>query len=212
MRPRCRKHGTNHWPCRPFSAELWGATPLIKRTRCRMRKPKKPSNAPPSARPVRLPCPHDTLDRIAEALERLSPKSTARVDFKAADAFVWQADGTPHTGAAGQSRRDGPAQGHRPRPRHADREHRAIRERAAGQQCAALGRPRHGQIIPGQGRPCQRECGIEKARQPEADRNPPRGYREPAGSDGAAAAGALSLHRLLRRPVVRSARTPPTSR
>jgi predicted AAA+ superfamily ATPase len=38
--------------------------------------------------------PQETLDRIAEALERLSPRSTARVDFKAADAFVWQADGT----------------------------------------------------------------------------------------------------------------------
>jgi predicted AAA+ superfamily ATPase len=36
----------------------------------------------------------DTLDRIAAALERLSPKTDASVDFKAADAFVWQADGT----------------------------------------------------------------------------------------------------------------------
>ena len=59
-----------------------------------MRKPKKAvkRSAKRPARQTALP--PDTLDRIAEALERLSPKSTARVDFKAADAFVWQADGT----------------------------------------------------------------------------------------------------------------------
>jgi len=35
----------------------------------------------------------ETLDRIAAALERLSPQSSNHIDFKAADAFVWQADG-----------------------------------------------------------------------------------------------------------------------
>ena len=63
-----------------------------------MRKPKKPAKRS-AKRPARQAALsksllQETLDRIAEALERLSPKSTARVDFKAADAFVWQADGT----------------------------------------------------------------------------------------------------------------------
>ena len=68
-----------------------------------MRKPKK--TAPRAAkRPARqisrskppksqVSLPKDTLDRIAEALERLSPTTGASVNFKAADAFVWQADG-----------------------------------------------------------------------------------------------------------------------
>jgi predicted AAA+ superfamily ATPase len=34
-----------------------------------------------------------TLSRIADALERLSPKGAARTDFTAADAFVWLASG-----------------------------------------------------------------------------------------------------------------------
>lgn len=68
-----------------------------------MRKAKKPTKrvakrparkAPPATAPIAAPLQPDTLDRIAEALERLSPKSASRVDFKAADAFVWQADGT----------------------------------------------------------------------------------------------------------------------
>jgi len=35
-----------------------------------------------------------TLDRIAAALERLSPTRQTKADFDSADAFVWQADGT----------------------------------------------------------------------------------------------------------------------
>jgi predicted AAA+ superfamily ATPase len=35
----------------------------------------------------------DTLNRIAAALERLSPAAAPALDFKAADAFIWQADG-----------------------------------------------------------------------------------------------------------------------
>jgi hypothetical protein len=52
----------------------------------------KASKSQASKLPVTLN--QDTLDRIAAALERLSPKTDASVDFKAADAFVWQADGT----------------------------------------------------------------------------------------------------------------------
>src|SRR5438045_1362109 len=35
----------------------------------------------------------DTLRRIAEALERLSPRAPAAADLSAADAFVWHPDG-----------------------------------------------------------------------------------------------------------------------
>jgi predicted AAA+ superfamily ATPase len=57
-----------------------------------MRKPKKPAKGTGSRRP--RPADSDaTLLRIASALERLSPAASPRVDFKAADAFIWQADG-----------------------------------------------------------------------------------------------------------------------
>src|SRR5690349_11693560 len=45
---------------------------------------------------VRRPKPvasDDTLGRIAAALERLSPGPASAADFRAADAFIWQADG-----------------------------------------------------------------------------------------------------------------------
>ena len=36
----------------------------------------------------------ETLMRIANALERLAPRSEAKVDFSAADAFIWQPHGS----------------------------------------------------------------------------------------------------------------------
>jgi predicted AAA+ superfamily ATPase len=57
-----------------------------------MRKPKKPAKRAGNRRP-RPADSDDTLIRIASALERLSPAPTPRIDFKAADAFIWQADG-----------------------------------------------------------------------------------------------------------------------
>ena len=63
-----------------------------------MRKVKKPAkgaktrNAAPAKRKATPPAP-DTLDRIAAALERLSPSTAGKPDFGAADAFVWHADG-----------------------------------------------------------------------------------------------------------------------
>ena len=64
----------------------------------------------------------------------------------------------PRPGHPRQPRRDGPAQGHRPRARHADGKYRAFRARLAGQQRAALGRARHGQVVAGQGRACGGQC------------------------------------------------------
>jgi predicted AAA+ superfamily ATPase len=57
-----------------------------------MRKPKKPAKGARNRRP-RPADSDDTLIRIASALERLSPAASPRIDFKAADAFIWQADG-----------------------------------------------------------------------------------------------------------------------
>ena len=49
-------------------------------------------------------------------------------------------------------------------------------------------------------------ASVAQGRPAQAGRNPPRGHREPAGADGAAARRALPLHRVLRRPVVRRRR------
>ena len=47
----------------------------------------------PVTNPILAADPTDFLQRIAEALERLSPRPDALADFSAADAFVWHADG-----------------------------------------------------------------------------------------------------------------------
>ena len=75
------------------------------------------------------------------------------------------------------------AQGHRPRARHAGRKHRAFRQRPARQQRAALGRARHGQVVAGEGGACRRQRRRARRRAAEADRDPPRGHREPARAD-----------------------------
>ncbi len=63
-----------------------------------MRKARKPAKSAPR-RPASRTKPKaailspDTLDRIAAALERLSPVPNPKPDFSAADAFAWHADG-----------------------------------------------------------------------------------------------------------------------
>jgi predicted AAA+ superfamily ATPase len=65
-----------------------------------MRKAKKPARkaakpaAASRATPAKRNLSPDMLDRIAAALERLSPVPNRAPDFRAADAFVWHADGT----------------------------------------------------------------------------------------------------------------------
>ncbi len=112
-------------------------------------------------------------------------------------------------GQARQPRRDVAAQGHRARARRAGGEHRALRQGAAGQQRAVVGRARHGQVVAGQGLACRGQCRLrrqEPARPAQADRNPPRGHREPARADGADPQLARALHRVLRRPFLRRRR------
>jgi predicted AAA+ superfamily ATPase len=62
-----------------------------------MRKAKKPAKRAPArtaarGKPKAANLPPDTLDRIAAALERLSPAPVPKPDFGTADAFVWHAD------------------------------------------------------------------------------------------------------------------------
>jgi predicted AAA+ superfamily ATPase len=68
-----------------------------------MRKARKPtksartrtaSRGKPASTPAMAALSPETLDRIAAALERLSPVPNASPDFRAADAFVWHAAGS----------------------------------------------------------------------------------------------------------------------
>ena len=126
------------------------------------------------------------LARIAAALERMSPPPQPAPDLAAADAFVWM------TGpdrlepvAPRRPRRHRPARRGRPRPRHAARQHPAVRPRLSGQQRAALGRARHGQVEPRQGG--ARRGGARGARPAEADRAASRGPAVDRPAAGAAA-------------------------
>jgi hypothetical protein len=61
----------------------------------KVKKPAKRAKARPAApaRPKTAKLSPDTLDRIANALERLSPAAGRKPDFGGAEAFVWHADG-----------------------------------------------------------------------------------------------------------------------
>jgi hypothetical protein len=87
---------------------------------------------------------HALAQRIAEALERLAPPPPPPIDLHAADAFVWHPANirlvpVPRVSRVNIDLLKG-------------REHAALRPRSAGQQRDAVGLPRHGQILPGQGR------------------------------------------------------------
>src|SRR6187551_804996 len=53
----------------------------------------KPKSMPKSKSPSNLTGGTDLLERIAGALERLAPKTTARPDLTVADAYVWHPNG-----------------------------------------------------------------------------------------------------------------------
>ena len=119
----------------------------------------------PAAAGRRPPTSDDTLIRIAAALERLSPGTAPHIDFRAADAFIWQADGHKLTPVPRVNRMELELLKGIDRMRDTLIENtERFATRAAGQQCAALGRARHGQIVAGQGRACQRQCLGEEAR------------------------------------------------
>ena len=134
----------------------------------------------------------DRLERLASALERMAPPAAPAIDFETAEAFVWQAAPeafipVPHVNRQplgllkGIERASDQLLDNTP----------PLRRRALGQQRAALGRPRHGQIEPRQGGP---RSGEQRSPRPhssrsiqgairhalEAGRDPPRGHRHHA--------------------------------
>jgi len=60
-----------------------------------MAKSKSKSKPKSAAKPKPGAPDAETLTRIADALERLAPRQTSNSDFDAADAFIWQAQGSP---------------------------------------------------------------------------------------------------------------------
>ena len=158
-------------------------------------------------------------ERIARALEAIATQlAIAAPPPAAADAFSRRrrlrlaSRRSPCTGAACQPCRSRPAQGHRTDARHPDREYRAFCQRPARQQRAAVGRARHGKIVAGEGRACQHQCRPQAGRPAEADRDSPRGHREPAGADGPAARVPISASSCSATTCRSTATTPPTSR
>ncbi len=110
--------------------------------------------------------------------------------------------GAARAGAARQPRRDDAAPGHRPDARHADGEHRALRQGLPANNALLWGARGMGKSSLVKAAHAQVNKAIAR-RQSQARRNPPRGHREPARPDDAGAARALPLHRVLRRPFVR---------
>ena len=151
------------------------------------------------------------LDRVAAALERMAPRAAAAFDFAEAEAFVWQIESTGlSTRAARQSPAPRVAQRYRSRLGTAPRQYAPLCAGLACQQRAALGRAGHGQVVARQGGPRPGAPGT-RARQgrqagPEAGRDPPRGHRRPARMPLPPARRQASLHRLLRRPLLRQGR------
>ena len=107
-------------------------------------------------------------------------------------------------GAAGGGRALRPVVRHRAGGRDAVREHTPLRPRPARQQRPALGCPRHGQELAGQGDPCaaERSCAASAG----ADRDPPRGHREPAAPAPSPRGQRAALPAFLRRPLLRRRR------
>ena len=153
---------------------------------------REPSRPPPphrrGARSPRAPSPGQTRFRRRRGLHLARRHGRARAR------------------CARQPRRHRAPARDRPGARPSGREHRALRARPSRQQCAAVGRARHGQVVAGQG--CARlDQPRERGRgAPETGRDPSRGHRGPARAHGPFARRALSVHRLLRRPFVRRRR------
>ncbi len=120
---------------------------------------------------------HKVLHRIADALERLAPRAPSGPDFSAAEAFVWHPEGpNARPRAPHQPGRDVATQGHRSGARSPGRKYRTVRARPASEQCAAVGRARHGKVVAGQGRPRRSRCRASQ-RRASAHRDLPRRHR-----------------------------------
>ena len=138
--------------------------------------------------PVRPSSP-ETLalfQRIADALERLAPPSRLEADFNSADAFVWHAAGrrlspVPKVNRVEMSLLRGIDRVRDILSENTD----ALRQGPARQQRPPVGCPRHGQVLAGQGGSRGNQPPARASdRAAQADRDPPRGYRDAAGPDG----------------------------
>ena len=99
---------------------------------------------------------HARSKRIAAALERLAPPPPRLPDFATRRRLRLAPGRRGWRRCRASTASNVAAQGHRPHARHPGGKHRALRPRPARQQCAAVGRARHGQIVAGQGRACRR--------------------------------------------------------
>ena len=150
------------------------------------------------------------LQRIADALERLAPVRRASGRFRQRR--------TPSSGRR-RARRLSPV----PKVNRVEmsllrgidrvrdtarREHPALRQGPAGQQRPALGRPRHGQVLPGQGGPCgdQPHAGLPSTRPLKLIEIHREDIETLPDLMALLRAGPAPLHRLLRRPVLRRGR------
>ena len=131
----------------------------------------------------------DVLERIAAALERLAPKPTDVPDFGAAEAFVWQAD-PPHLKPVAKVNRIA-----LPLLKGIDRSRDILIDNTSR---FAAGFPANNALLwgaRGMGKSSlvkavargSRRFPAAQGAAAQADRDPPRGYRDPADADGAPA-------------------------
>src|SRR6516225_4007023 len=189
-------------PCRrPGKGAANPIAPMAKRVR------KPPSTASSRPRTAMEPA---AFERIAEALDRLAPTTPEAPRFAAADAFSWHPDARRLAPVANVNRVEMSLLKGIDRVRDMLLENTERFARGLPANNALLWGARHGQIVAGQGRARGGQCRARTAQRrqwaAQAYRNPPRGHRKSARLDGADARRALSLHRVLRRPVVRSRR------
>ena len=166
----------------PVGRQVCGAA-----ARLELRPPVWQSSALPSNRIA--PC------RRSRAKPTSSPASPLRSsasrplappapDFDAAEAFVWRADSGALAPVPRVNRVDLALLRGVDRVRDLLVENtRRFARAPPRQQCAAVGRARHGQVVAGQGG-ARRDQPREGRRGPaQAGRDPPRGHRGPAGAD-----------------------------
>src|SRR6185369_8232577 len=75
---------------------------------------------------------------------------------------------------------------YRPRSRRAGRKYRAVCQGSSGQQCPAVGRPRHGKVLARQSYPRGRQCRLgqrKKRAATQTEREPPGRHRQSPSPD-----------------------------
>ena len=156
------------------------------------------------------------LDRIAAALERLAPQRARLPDFAAADAYVWHPDGRRLAPVARVNRVEMSLLKGIDRVRDVLMENterfakglpanNALLWGARGMGKSSLVKASHAAVNAAHAR-------AEQERHAQAHRNPPRGHRQPARSDGADPQHEVSASSCSATICRSTPRTPPTSR